>query len=196
MIANYAALKQAILDLSYRDDQVTKLALAISRAEDEIYRTVRTRDMEATFSAALVDGAAALPADFIAFKWLKSDVSNGKTLVAKTDEYIANQNQLNTTPAYFALRGANVVCYPTGGGITGVYYKKFASMTADADTNVLLTNESDLFLFGGLRYFYQNLVDPENEAKYQALFSEQVRRVNAYEVARSIAGSPLKASVR
>lgn len=152
-ISTYTELQIAVLSWTHRDGDTAFTALIpdfVRMAEARFNRILRTRAMEADFAqVALSDGAASLPADFLAFKELRFVGDVSYTLQPKSLEWIRSHDASASEPRYFAVTGSQVVCWPTAGDIAGTYYEEIPSL-ADNSTNWLLTAHPDLYLFATL----------------------------------------------
>lgn len=149
-LANYTDLKASMADWLDRTDLTTQIVDFIRMAEARMNRLLRVRQMQATLAeTALVSGAMTLPTGFLEFEELRAVTADPYTLQPKTIEWIRNKPADTGDPIYFAVTGTEVVCWPTGGSITGSYYQEIPALSANA-TNWLLTSHPDIYLFAAL----------------------------------------------
>lgn len=154
MITDYASLKSEIAGWMHRADLTDRIPQFIANAEARFNRKLRVRQQEAAFaSVALVDGTAALPADFAEFKALWVDGDSGKALSVATSEYIRSRSSdASNRPLFFAIEGNSVICWPSAGSIKGTYYAKIPSLSDSNTSNWLLTEAPDLYLAESLSH--------------------------------------------
>lgn len=153
-ISTYAQLQTAVASWTHRTGDTTFTDMVpdfIKLAEVRFNRILRTTDMEETLaSTALVDGAASLPAGFLAFKELRYVGDVNYTLQPKPIEWIrAQASNTGDGAQYFAVTGSQVVCWPEAGSIRGTYYEEIPDLATNS-TNWLLTAHPDLYLFATL----------------------------------------------
>jgi len=165
-------------------------------AEATFNMKLRTRQMESAFAeVALIDGVAPLPADFNAFKGLWTTSSPITSLKVTTNEYIRSQNSNAAAPAYFALEGSNVLCYPTAGSVKGIYYQTIPAL-AVSSTNWLDDAHHDLYLFECLRQASIYAKNEQAAIAYGGMADKLLNTLISTDKAQSISGGPLSARNR
>lgn len=196
VLEDYDDLLEAIPAWANRNDLDSRLPQFVRMFEARANRLLRVKEMEASFaSTALIDGAADLPAGFLAFKELRCDTSSPYTLQPRPLEWIRNQPESASPTAYFAVTGSQVVCWPKSGSIVGTYYSPLPALASNG-TNWLLTNYPDFYLFGtleqvGIYIRDANLIDLAGARAGQML--EEIRGSSA---ADALNGGPLTVMVR
>ena len=60
-----------------------------------------------------------------------------------------------------------------------VHYAKLTALSASNTTNDILTNHSNIYLYGSLAILFQWAEDDEQAAKYKALFMAAINGANA-----------------
>ena len=169
----YATLKTDVASWLVDATATDKIPSFIALAEAAIRRDVRVPAMDLTASAPLVAGVITLPADFIEVKRLVIDgyVYTFKPVEVfqqlETDGYAtAGSAGRHYTRVGQTLRILN------GGTSTYslLYVARFAPLTADTDTNWLLTNARDVYLFKSLHYGAAWLRDKPAAESYEAMY--------------------------
>lgn len=193
-ITTTTELKAAVAGWLHRDDDPdidARQADFITLAEAWINRALRVRAMEADFSStALVDGAATLPAGFLAFKELRCDSDNGYTLEPRPLEWIRNQRTDAGLPGYFAVARSSVICWPSAGSIVGTYYESLPSLN-DNTSNWLLESHPDLYLFACLTEGSLWALSPEASSMWRQRALALAQEIQSADTANSLGGGPL-----
>jgi len=193
---SYATLQTDLANWLDRTDLASLVPMFVSFAEAKFNEKIRHRSMEAAYNAvSLVNGSAALPSDFKAFKYLITTTGQQRTLSSTTAEYIKSLGTSTDTPVYYAIDGANVICYPQVGSIQGVYYKTIPSLQSSS-TNWLDTYRHDLYVYECLSHACLYIKDNERAMMYEAKANAIINDIMATTKAESISGSPLTQRVR
>jgi len=194
---NYTDLVAAVAAWTHRSDLTTQMDNFIALAEVEFNRRLRCRDMESAIaSTALVNGAFALPADFLAMKYLQADTSPPATLTVTTAEFLADQAVLADAPICYAITGSDVVCWPSGGSVKGVYYARIPTLSSGSPTNWLMTKYPDAYLFGVLTQAAVWMRDAALDAMAAQRTSGILDAINSDSRSSAISGGQLTVRVR
>jgi len=123
--------------------------------ESRIRKDIRVRAMETTTDLTLSSATVAIPADFLAAIRMYLDTANNRSL-----DYIPPEVFYKLTvygqggaPIAYTIEGTNFVFAPTPGDSPTaklLYYAAFDALADPADTNWLLTNAYDIYLYGCL----------------------------------------------
>jgi hypothetical protein len=92
-------------------------------------------------------------------------------------------------PCHYIIRGDNIEIYPlpeTVYTMTFINYKKFADLSADADTNTLTTDSSALVLYKALSDVFTFLLRPDIAKLYSDMAVKEERDLNAMDLARKL----------
>ncbi|SOY79931.1 conserved hypothetical protein [Cupriavidus taiwanensis] len=153
MIQTYDDLKAAIGRWLHRSDLAVAAEDFITLFEVRINRNLRVRQMEASLSQTISAQTVALPADWLEFI--------GKpTLGGKPQDFIT-RDQYKTLDGlapvfeqgYFSIFGSNLkLGADVSAGVTLAfdYYAKIPSLSASAQTNWLIVDAPDVYLYGAL----------------------------------------------
>lgn len=179
-------LKLEIIDWSHRSDIDQKVDDFIDLAETEMFQNpiqvLKTREGEtrATASADITTRYLALPDGFREMRRLRIDRDTGFTeLIYRTPEQlraidgpqlpcfftITSQIEFNTVPdeAYT---------------VEMQYFADFTPLSDSNQTNPVLTNSPNVYLFGALTQLFTWANDDENMIKYENKFINAIRGAN------------------
>jgi hypothetical protein len=195
-LANYTDLQASVASWLNRTDLTTQIVDAIRMFEARANRLLRVREMQATLaSTALSSGAANLPTGFLEFEELRS-VTSGKTLQPKSLESIRRQDTTASgDPAYFAVAGTQVVCWPQSGNIQGTYYVAIPALASNA-TNWLLTSHPDIYLLGSLEEMSMYIKDDERIPLWARKCAALMEHLQSASERSEFAGGPIRMTVR
>jgi hypothetical protein len=205
-IGTYAELQTAIANwLGGRTDLTSRITEWIALFEARFNRVMRTREMEARYTATLAQYMAT-PTSFAGFRRLQIDTSPVQVLELKSPEWIADNYPSPATgrPKVYAVIGSEIQFAPAPDSSTytlaGVYYTRLAALSASNTTNWLLTYHPDLYLYGSLveSQAYTNIDErfPLWQGKYDSALAElkamdkRDRWSGSLMVARSGTGNP------
>ena len=155
-LANYSDLQASIADWLARDDLTSAIVDFIALGEARIYRELRVRAMETTFSDTIASGVIALPSGYKELKNAYVDGSPTQKLSRKTAEWIYSEypsRSAEAKPVVIAREGSNFIFGPFPDStytIKGIYYKKLDPLSDSNPTNWLTDDNPDLILYASL----------------------------------------------
>jgi len=203
-ITNYGELKSAVGDFLNRSDLTSVIPTFIDFAEAEFNRVLRIRQMIARAEAVIDSRFSAVPADFLEAKDLAIVTGNPVTPL----QFITQQEtaQLrNTTitsagkPTYFTVVGDQFEFLPTPDGeysLEMTYYANITPLSGDSDTNWLLTDYPDLYLYTSLMHSAPYLKDDERIMVWANLAKKAKEELVESDFSASYAGSTPRIRVR
>ena len=157
-MTTFATLKSDIEELYPHSDYTDSLKASFVRlAEAQIRRRVRVRPMETTDESFTVGArSTTLPTGFIALRSVSADVANKRDMDYLPPHRIRSAPiwELTGNPTAYTLEGESIVVAPVPESPVSlqlVYYKMFDALEGPTDTNWLLTNAYDIYLYGSLR---------------------------------------------
>ncbi len=164
-IGTYAELKTAVANWLHRSDLTTQIPDFIALCEADVRRDLRVREMEDSTSVALTSTELALPTGFLEARQV--------TLDGIVVDYVLPQQFTpisDDTTYQYTVKGTNFVFQTTSGTVKVDFYKGFTAFSANGDTNWLLTNHPDAYLFGSLAWACTYTQDDPmpHRAAYQA----------------------------
>lgn len=127
-------------------------------------------------------GGIPLPARFIESRRVFIDADIGKLDYMTPEQFWARRAGSETgAPKLFTIEGGVIVFAPSPDATYEarlLYHRKFAALSADSDTNWLLTNAPMLYLYASLieTYLYLNMAPRALE--FATAFDERVRKHN------------------
>ena len=181
---NYGQLKTAVTSWASRSDVVAADMVAL--AEAEIRRDVRVIAQEEIVTGSLVGGRFAVPADFLESRQL---LIGGKLYSFVTPEQYQIEQEMQTTSRYFTrIGGYFYVVHGDAEAYSLLYCAAFDALSADADTNWLLTNAHDVYLFAAMKHAAIWLKDAASAQGYGAVYEAAVAKLNGSDKAARMAG--------
>ena len=144
-IATYADLKTAVASWLHRSDLTTQIPDFIALAESRLRNDVRCRAMEQTSTGSLSATTVAFPTRLAETRRVMLD----NDPLYYMDPVAFQQNEYGNYGAY-TLNGQNFV-FPKAAGTYSIdYYQWFAPFSSGTDTNWLLTNHPDIYLYSAI----------------------------------------------
>jgi hypothetical protein len=181
----YNNLVKEIVDFSHREDLAGKIASFINLSETTMYANdvelLAVRSME-TITTALTTGEfLALPADYESFRGIRLITPNN---LGKLN-YQAPQQMFNDAvpdrPSFFTIVGNQIQfnCVPDAEyTVQFQYFKKSTPLSPTNQTNDILTNYPNIYLFGSLAALFGYAQDTQQEALYINKFIGAIRGAN------------------
>ena len=156
-INTYSTLQTAVANWLDSNDLTDRIPEFISLAEATFNRTLRLRAMETTVSDTTPSGSKedALPTSYLQMREIHLTTSPVISLAYITPEimYRIRAGSNNGKPNAYTIVGDNILFGPTpddGYGYSMTYYKAFDALGDDTQTNWLILNAPDLYLYGTL----------------------------------------------
>ena len=184
-IASYADLQSLMARRLHRTDLTSYIPDYIALGEARIYRDMRVRQMETSFSSSIASGVIALPSNYKALKFAYVDASDVQRLQRKDAEWIYTNyptRSADGTPKFIAQEGSNFIFGPYPDStytVKGVYYQKLAALSNSNTSNWLIKDCPDLIISASMVEAADDIADDDLyvkwDAKYQAI-KDQVQR--------------------
>lgn len=194
-MSTYAVLKSDIASWLLRDDLTAAIPSFIRLAEASIRREVRVRAMIRTNTLTLTAQSTALPEDFLEMvRVVRDDSSQWEmSYMPPAALYASEAYHDSGTASLYTIEGDNLVTAPdgTGSDLLLSYYRAFTALSNDTDTNWLLTNAYDIYLYGALTHAAPYIKDDERVALWNAGYNNAVTMVNRADRRSAFAGAPL-----
>lgn len=200
LIIDYSTLKTAVEDYLARNDLSSYVPNFIQNCEGKIYRKLRIRAMETALSGSISSGVLAVPTDYLALKFANIATSPYLSLERTTPEYIYAKYPVRSgaeLPKYIAREAANFIFgpYPGDYSISGIYYKRLASLSDSNTTNWFTTYAPDLLLYGALLEAQPFLMNDKRIAVWQQFYGDAYSTVEDEENMEGRSGSNLSVKV-
>tara|TARA_B100000700_G_scaffold328666_1_gene447267 strand:+ start:1236 stop:1856 length:621 start_codon:yes stop_codon:yes gene_type:complete len=197
-MTTFATLKTDISSYMARSDLTESLKNTFVRiAEAEIRRKVRIGQMETTNTSFSVSSqTTALPTGFVSMRAVTNNTQNQREMEYMSPVRLRSSRIFDEgtgEPSVYTIEGDNIVIAPTpsSGSLTIVYYKAFDALSADTDTNWLLANGYDVYLYGSLRAASEWAMEPDTENQYAIKFERAVEQINREDRWGRVSGSGL-----
>lgn len=190
-LATYTDLKAAIATWLVRVDLTTPIVDAVALAEAEIRKDVRCQAMETLATGTLTGETLDFPTGFI---WAKRIKVGRYVREYRSQADYADLATCGGTHYVFTIIGQKIYILngANGDDYSLIYWKSFTAFSTGSDTNWLLTNHPDVYLWGGCKYGSVLLRDDVGVAKFDGLYQAAVRKVNRNEWMAGVSGAPLR----
>ena len=194
-MTTYATLKSDIAGWLLRDDLTSAIPSFIRLAEASIRRDVRIRQMIRTYTLTLSAQSQQLPEDFLEMERAVVDSSTAYALKYMPPSALFSSSAYHDSgePTFYTIEGDYFITAPdaTGSDVLLSYYKAFSSLTNDTDTNWLLTNAYDVYLYGSLAHAAPYIKEDSRVTLWNAGYMDAVSKLNKAERRSMFAGGPL-----
>lgn len=196
-ITNYGELKSAVADFLNRSDLTSVIPTFIDFAEAEFNRNLRVRQMVTRAEAVIDTRFSAVPADFIEAKDLVIVTGNPVTpLQFVTQQEMAQLRNTTITaagkPKYFSVVGGQFEVAPTPDAEYSLemsYFGQIDALTDDTDTNWLLREYPDIYLYTSLMHSAPYLKDDERITVWAQLAAKGKEELLSRDTSASFNGS-------
>lgn len=171
-LTSYSGLVTFCESLLNRADLSSLVPDFLVMAEAHFNRELRCPQMEASSTTTLVadQSSYALPDDFLAARAVYIDSSPDLLLVAMAPQNLRANYPFSTasTPGAYAISGQEIIIAPVPSSadtLTLDYFQKIPALTSTDDTNWLLDDHPDLYVWGVRYYAAEHISDEELAAK-------------------------------
>ncbi len=184
-LANYDDLVKSIVSWSHRKDINTLIPDFILLAETEIYNNelwqLEIRDMETISTAAVSGRYLELPPGFEKARSVQLETGGGLVDVRfQAPEQLVRQSTTGQ-PRFFSVIGNEIEFDRVPDSAYDIqiqYYKKPNSLTEENQTNSVMTNHPNIYLFGALHQVFLYSEDDGEAMKYLAKMQSVIRGAN------------------
>jgi len=192
----YATLKADVASYLARNDLSDSIPVMVRLAEAMIKSDVRIMDMVRQATLTVDDQRVAMPDGFLSAISLYMDAQR-KKLDFLTPYEFYNDNRTGTTgsPEIFTTEGSYFLFAP----VTSVpvyaklaYYQSYDALTSDGDTNYLLENHYDVYLFAVLAQAKAFIEDDEQAGKWAQAYTLSVDKLHTSDRRGRFSGAPMK----
>lgn len=179
-MTNLGELRAAFEDWLARTDLSARIPDFLRLVTAEIQRRIKPQDDEVSIVLSLANGTSVLPADFNGVKVVHTDQDRGYPIPSMNENYAERvyvaENQ-TVWPVGYVIRRGEIEIIPGGdtGTVTLVYYKKLSDLEADADTNAVLTDHPDVYLYGALMHAANFIQDMQRQSTFAAMYEGAFR---------------------
>ena len=194
-ITNYGELKTAVADWLDRDDLTSVIPTFIDLAHAKLNRRLRVREMIQRSTAGITTQFSNLPPDFLELRNIQLNVTIPKSLEYVTIEQMDQERGLGNTarePVYYTLMGSTIEVFPTPDQsytLELAYYKDIPTMSADSDTNWLLTKAPGAYLYGALLESAPYLAEDQRGLVWHELYNKCIEELTLEDEKSRFSGS-------
>lgn len=169
-ISTYSELKTAVADWLHRSDLTSQVSTFVSLCEAKIARDLRCRAMEESATGTLSATTLAIPSGFLEVRRvILNDI---------VQEYVLPSvwyQMREETGQRYTILGTDFVFQSSSYTYQIDYYKAFTAFSSNSDTNWLLTNNPDVYLFGTLAEAATFI--GKDPSMFQARYQDALQRV-------------------
>lgn len=199
-LANYGQLKTAVADLLNRSDLTSAIADFITMLEARVNREIRFRNRRMETSTTLAYSGtdeATLPTDYLEARTLiwQSDPRKRLEYMTPTQFEAAYPTDTLGTPANYTIFGSTIQVGPFPNSTVGAtlrYLQKLTGLSADSDTNWLLTNHPDVYLYGSALASAPHLGEDNRIQMWLGLFDRAAGEIKREDFRARFSGAPLR----
>lgn len=186
-IATFADLKTQIASWLNRTTLTdAQLAQFVASTEDDIRNDLESRETFQRTTGILTDDGFIAPDGYLSTRQL---VVDGKVSQYVAPDIYAAKVDSESTGHFYTLNGdVFSVLNGNGKGIELLYLATIASLVEAADTNWVLINAANIYLWGGCKYGSVFLRDPEAATGYATLYAQAMAQLNRKERESRYAG--------
>jgi hypothetical protein len=187
-IATYADLKTQIASWLNRSDLTdAQLAMFVSLAESDIRNDIDTRDNLLLATGTMFGDGFTAPTGYLSTRTL---VVGGDLQQYVTPEVFANYSSAGVEDGYYTINGDNFSVLGGNGASYELLYLAVVDALADAgDSNWILANAPEVYLWAGCKYGSAFLKDAEAAKLYGVLYEDAARKLNKRERQSRTGGS-------
>lgn len=184
---NYANLKATIIDYAGRDDLSSNVDDFIDLAESKMYNnehatlTVDNFENVTTLQTVAGTNAVALPTGYLSQRSLTITASGAERELFYNTPAAIPKRAASGIPVYFTIEAGNIVFDRTPDGVYDLqftYLGKPTALSSTNQTNSVLTNYPEIYLYGALSELYKYTSEPDDSASYFNDFISAIRGAN------------------
>lgn len=182
--STFGGLKAAIAAFLDRDDLTAQIADFVTLATATLNKVLRDRRMVTAADIALSVNPrwVTLPADMLQPIWAVWLVEGSPPLELVSPERIGELRRtrfrLAGTPRFYAVVGNRLELCPTPADVLPnlefAYYAEIPALVSDGDTNWVLTDDPDVYLYTALLHAAVYLHDPGLAATVKPLLDQRI----------------------
>ena len=202
-LSNYQDLKNKIENTLDRNDIDTHIVDFIEMVESGFNRDIRHWQMEARANATLDTQYSSLPDDFLEPVRLQITTGNTSTLemvgTFEISKLRMEANDATGTPTSFTLIDGSIEVFPTPDtnyDLQILYYKRVPHLQNALDSNWILANHPDAYIYGSLIHSAPFLMNDERIATWAALYKSAVTAINTESERSKTSGSGSRIKIR
>lgn len=199
---NYGELKTLLASYLHRDDLTDQIPTFITLAQSRMNHDVDLTSLQSKDCVFVVKGQveADLPTDFLEMLSLRIPFNGGFRLLqqkslAQNSQVYETASGATGSPLYYARYGNSIELSPTPDASTTleiVYKQRLAALVNDTDTDELLTNHLNIYIYGAMLEASPFLMDDKRAQVWGGLYENEVKRINDFAEDAEWSGSPMQ----
>ncbi len=191
---NFSQLKASIEKWAKREDVKDKIEDFISICENQIYSNttepLRVRSMVQNSIGVTSSSVRtqSLPTGYLEVRRYDFEISNQRyNIDYVTPAHMGVRDGTGKPSVYTITSQVEYDIIPDEAYVTNmIYYGKLAALSDANPTNAILTDSSEVYLYGSLMTLFQWAEDDEQSIKYQNLFFQAIHGANSADSAGNI----------
>ena len=186
-ISTFLALRTEIATWLNRTDLTTaNLSMFVMAAESDIRNDIEVRDSEQIATGTLVADGFTAPTGWLYTRLLSVD---GKVIQYLPPEQYQVKVDNSSTGGWYTISGSEFqIVGGNGFDYIHKYMASIAALSADGDSNWVLANAPEVYLWAGCKYGSVFLRDPAGASGYDTLYQAAVTKLNKRERQAKYAG--------
>lgn len=187
-ISTFGELKTAVASWLNRTDLTSSIPDFVKLAESNIRRDVKTRAHETRATGTLTGETLAFPTRFMEARSLA--VEDRPLEYLSPEAYQHKVDQEYTSQGYYTIIGDDIYVLngASGDDYVLIYRESLTGFSSDSDTNWLLTNAPEVYLWGACEQGSVFLKDREAAADFNQRYAAAVANLNRSERMAKYAG--------
>lgn len=198
-MTTYAKLKTDVAAFLHKSNLTDTIPTFVTLAEARIRTDVRVPAMQSATDVTISAQSVSLPANFLDPIRLYLDVPYQKEISYRPPNvfYTSTEIEQGGNPTIYTIEGQSLKFAPVPADSPTaklLYWAAWDVLSADADTNWLMTNHYPVYLYATLAEGAAFLEDDQQAQKWGNLYSTTVQAVNR-RAKWAVAAAPMKAVV-
>ena len=190
----YTDLKSAIAEYLHRTDLTAQIPTFVALAESFLFRELHIKELQVSASGTTTGAYASLPADFGSVSRI-SVTYGGAERNLDYKSQAEDSTSVSAYPVYYSLENNSLRIWGAGTGqaYTLYYIPAISSLSASVDTNWILDNAYELYLYASALEGAKHLRDAAEVVKLTAQVSQSLDSVKRFTERR---GQPATGSMQ
>jgi hypothetical protein len=197
-LSTYSELKASLADWKHRSGLTGVTPDFIALCEADFNRRLRIAEMEVGATATFDEGYEDVPSDFLEMREIKVNSSPVRSLKYMTPQQMTEfyPTSGSGTPEFYTLVDHTIRLNTTPDDEVEIsYYVRIPALSSDAETNWMLTNHPDVYLYGSLSHAEPYLKNDKRILTWKSLYEVALKQVEEADKKARWSGGPLQVRV-
>lgn len=194
---NYGELQANVESAMGRSD-IPSYVYTLTTAGLNADPDLRLLEMQSETTLTASAESVSLPADFLSVESVYIDAGGARRrLIAETETAQAVHHDSSGQPYYFSVHNGELTLMPVPDAeytITLRYYARLADLSADSDTNDVLTNYPQLYMYQAMIHAAMWAQDDEGVVRYSGAYTSAKTLAIKNDIKRRFAGPMVQRS--